>query len=257
MKKPLITSALVLLLVACFNACEDQSFYPISAVKDSSLQRLVNSSEFLTHQSTFTKYGTLDFENVVVKEIVVNGKSFNTVMINIVDKRKLPVAYIEAVEIGKNPYLPDGATFAINLVDTKNFDYQSSSGTVRMIDMNYNNHLHSQLTVAQGRVVSRETFDLPEELMQKLRIDSYSRGGVEDPGFEGGGYTPNPTDAVDALLCDSNSDNDLGFFECYGCLRAAIDQDGFSRFVCEAPGPTMQSCWTSVTLACLVLAAAY
>ncbi len=50
---------------------------------------------------------------------------------------------------------------------------------------------------------------------------------------------------------DSNGDGDVSFFECYRYVTKAIDDDGFSSWVCDFPVLGWLSCWGSVSTACV------
>ena len=58
-------------------------------------------------------------------------------------------------------------------------------------------------------------------------------------------------------LCDSNSDQNISFSECYKCATDAISADGFSTFVCDIPILGWASCWVSKSATCVYLSSAY
>jgi len=146
-------------------------------------------------------------------------------------KNGVQVAIIEAVDLETLGYLPQGDTYALNLIDCVDFDFNSKTGNVRMIDLNYNYFLHSNITIKNDVILEWEAIALAYDDNEKLK----SPNGV---------YS----------LCDSNGNNNISFSECYKCGVDAISADGFSLLVCAIASP---HCLGSLAAACVYISIKY
>lgn len=73
-------------------------------------------------------------------------------------------------------------------------------------------------------------------------------------------YNPSPLNAVAMASkknpMDLNGNGDVSFSECIKVVNQAIDDDGFSSWVCDIPILGWLSCWVSTTIACGIYSAA-
>lgn len=73
-------------------------------------------------------------------------------------------------------------------------------------------------------------------------------------------YNPSPLNAVAMASrrnpMDLNGNGDVSFSECIKVVNQAIDDDGFSSWVCDIPVLGWLSCWVSTTIACGIYSAA-
>jgi hypothetical protein len=109
-----------------------------------------------------------------------------------------------------------------------------------MVDLNFDSFIHSSITVEKNQIKSWKCDGLSEKLSKKY---STCRN-------------PNKSIALAKKhLCDGNGNGDVSFSECYKCVTAAIDADGFSSWVCDFPVAGWLSCWGSTTATCVYISA--
>src|SRR5687768_7291562 len=114
MKNTQILTTLLVLSLVCFNACEDQN--PITEQShDPVVKKLLNSPEFKSKRSTFESFGQIAPEKAVISSVTFDQKTFNTLMIPIFSDGRIQ-AFVEIVDLINTKYLPNGATYAMNLV---------------------------------------------------------------------------------------------------------------------------------------------
>lgn len=137
--------------------------------------------------------------------------------------------------------LPNNEKYAINLIDFTEFNEAELSGYIKMIDMNYENFEHAYIEIAKNKVLNWQRTELPESLRIK-----YSGLRIKRDGTQAG-----------RVSCDPNNDGNVGFFECYACIKDAIAQNSTSDFICDIPIAGWIGCFTSTSSACVVISAIY
>jgi hypothetical protein len=229
----LLAFALITTIWACkkFNRSNN-----IETVSDNPvINKFLNSNEYLKNKVLISSYGEIDFTQSKTDSIKHKNKIFNVIYLTIVKDNKVQ-AGVEIVDLsGKK--LSDGDSYAINLLELKHFDIKSTTGNIKMYDLNKNAFMHSDITITNNRINSWKTFPI-----NKVKLAS---------------YIPTSNNYIFARkstnICDLNKNGDVSFSECYKCLNDTIDTDGFSKWVCDTPVVGWASCYISVTAACVVI----
>ncbi len=143
---------------------------------------------------------------------------------------------LEVTQLSATGFLPENAIFALSFQDRLNYDSKTGNGMVTFYDLNYNNFKHSIVHFEKKMAVKWQYFEMSDSEKKQ-----YS--GLKGPKSEAGRH-----------FCDTNNNGNVGFFECYRCIKNAIEANGFSSFICDFAST---NCFTSTTAACLYIAAAY
>ena len=109
-----------------------------------------------------------------------------------------------------------------------------------MVDLNFDNYMHSSIVVEKNKIKSWKSEGLSEKLSNKYKK-------FRNPNIK--------NIFAKRHLCDANKNGDVSFSECYKCVADAIDADGFSSWVCDFPVAGWLSCWGSTTAACVYISA--
>ena len=211
------------------------------AIEDTVVLKFLESKTFERTKRDLLCYGDISFSEI--KSGIVN---YDTIQISILC---VPVylkgkenGILEVVDLKSSNFLPNGDSYALNFVDLRDSNSSTLSGSVRMIDMNYENFEHSKLEIDNNLIKSWQCNNLPDDLVKKYsKLSNQNR----------------LKSLKQKKLCDLNGDGNVSFTECYKCLSDAIDANGFSKFMCDIPFAGWTSCWYSKTAACLVISAMY
>jgi hypothetical protein len=221
------------------------------SIEENQTQLTENKNSFLS-SSTFERikpsidfYGDLDLKNSK-EEVLNNGEiTISTFRIPVTKNGRL-IGNIIAVDLGKSGFLPFGDTFAVNFEDYSDFNQKTLSGTIEMVDMNYENFVHSKIRVVENNIIDWEGNGLSPKLKAKysnLRKDSTT---IKKLNIRTQTYT-----------CDDNKNGDVSFSECYRCVKESIEMDGTSAFFCDIPLNGWIGCWAVSTVFCVFISSNY
>ncbi len=204
---------------------------------DRSASKFLESKTFLSHKDDIAKYGTISYGEIKSAVISIENEKITVLSIPVKDGNKT-IGTLEVVDLKNTSYLPNGDTYALNYINLTKFNSKTLTGQIQMVDLNFDNFIHSSITVEKNKIKSWKCAGLSEKLSKKY--NKYSN--------------PNKKNALaERHLCDGNSNGDVSFSECYKCVAAAIDADGFSSWVCDYPVAGWLSCWGSTTATCLYI----
>lgn len=250
MKKIFLTLSVTAIIVfagTVLSCNKDMTNDELPIIKDVKVNEFIHSVTFERHYVNIKSYGNIDFENIFVDSMIVANKVVNYFVIPIMKNRNR-AGFLEVIDMHGTTYLPNGDQYALNYVDWNNFNTETRTGSIKMIDMNYDNHIHSTMQIASNTITSRKFDGLSTEL--KIKYKDY-----KTPARETDIHLTELTD--DTEQCDKNGNNNISFSECYKCLNDAIDKNGTSKFICDFPFIGWASCWISVSVSCLIIAAIY
>jgi hypothetical protein len=236
-------SILNLIAVTALISCEqiDQNKFPEAEEKNTFLA----SSTFERIKPSIDFYGDIDLKNI--KEEVLNDGEITISTFRIpVTKNGRLIGNIIAVDLGKSGFLPFGDTFAVNFEDYSDFNQMTLSGTIEMVDMNYENFVHSKIRVVENKIIDWEGNGLSPKLKAKysyLRKDSTTNKKLNV--------------RTQTFTCDDNKNGDISFSECYRCVKESIDMDGTSTFLCDIPLSGWIGCWAVSTVFCVFISSNY
>ncbi|MFT3933945.1 MAG: hypothetical protein QM726_10045 [Chitinophagaceae bacterium] len=251
----------LIILMSCKKE-SDQSFN-IPAINDPVIQNLTASETFKRHASFVQSIGNIAYNEISYSTIKTgNADSTLLFIVPVYNEGKL-VGNVEMVDLKNTSLLPNKDTYGINYVNLSKFDMKTKTGYVEMIDLNYDNFLHSKITVSNNRILSWVATGLSSSLKEKYKnLRVVASRTTSNSSRTAGSALLSPTDPVTELpniytLCDQNGDHNISFAECYKCASDAITADGFSNFVCDLPIAGWAACWVSKTAACVYVSAKY
>lgn len=234
-------SLAILMLFTCsliFISCSYEQF-EVEPMANSTVTKFLSSDTYKRHKIYINTLGNIIDDSIKTNIIKVSNKDVSTLTVPIYKNSRL-AGYIEVVDLEDTKYLPNDDKYALNYVNLENFDTNTLSGSVEMIDLNFDNFKHSKIIVSKNDILSWENQGLPAELSDKYK--EYRN-------------INNIKSLRASHLCDSKNNGDVSFSECYKCINDAIDADGFSSFICDVPIAGWASCWASVSAACVYISA--
>src|SRR5271170_7685189 len=168
--KLLVTSLSFLAIsTIAFFACTKQNSSSNSQSDDHIVQSFLQSQTFSRHREFIETLGSISYKDIKAATLNVNDKdSFNVLNIPI-NKNGRKVGYIEVVDLKNTKYFPNNDTYALNYVDLKNFDTKSLTGNVEMIDLNYDNFVHSRISIENNNIIKWNSNGLSSELSLKYQ----------------------------------------------------------------------------------------
>jgi hypothetical protein len=236
-------SILYLIAVTTIISCEqiDQNKLPEAEEKNTFLA----SSTFERIKPSIDFYGDIDIKNIK-KEVLNNGEiTISTFRIPVTKNGRL-IGNIVAVDLGKSGFLPFGDTFAVNFENYSNFNQMTLSGTIEMVDMNYENFVHSKIQVVENKILDWEGDGLSPKLKAKYsHLRKVSTSNL------------NLNSRTQTYTCDNNENGDISFSECYRCVKESIELDGTSSFLCDIPIGGWMGCWAVSTVFCVFISSVY
>lgn len=257
MKLKLIIASLTLVTsVMVFIACSKQ--HDTLEVKNDNpvIQRFLDSKTFRNHQGFIESLGSISYGAIKELPITISAYEKASMFIMPVEKNGRRIGYVEIVDLKKEGFLPNGDSYGLNYVDMNAFDIGSKSGKVQMMDLNYDNYVHTTVQIRENKITSWESTGLSAAIA--LKYKHLNKGGeTARTTVESIGNEKKINRAAIYTLCDTNHNNNISFGECYNCVRDAIEADGFSNWICDFPGIGWFSCWYSTTATCMVISARY
>jgi len=155
------------------------------------------------------------------------------------------IGFTKTNEVVNNDFLP----LEVKL-DLNSFDLGTLSGSIRMLDLNYENFLHSNIVIMDNKIKSWAGEGLSQELRDKYNQPQFKQLATQTSAVA---QREHPIYG----LCDTNHNHNVSFSECYKCVSDAIEADGFSSWVCDIPILGWLSCWGTTTATCVIIAGAY
>jgi len=201
----------------------------------------INSKTFLRVKSDIEAYGAINYKEIMSGTVTYDTLKISVIGVPVFNNGK-KTGILEVVDLKTDKYLPHGDSYAMNFVNVRNFDLKTLTGELEMIDMNYENFIHSNFQIEQNSIISCKYHGLPT-----AQVERYKQFN-----------NPNKAKSLKSQqLCDSNGNGNVSFTECYKCLSDAIDANGFSKFICDTPIAGWASCWASKSAACVYISAMY
>ena len=204
-----------------------------------SINAFISSDTYLRHKNFIEANGQMDLDNMQYKKINVNEQNYDLFIIPITNENQI-IAKLEVLDLKGTNYLPNNDKFALNYADLSNYDLNTDNGTIKLYDLNFDNFLHSQISVSNGIFTSYNSTGLSQDLK-----DKYSSVANKNPPQN--------------VSCDGNGNGDVSFSECYKCISVAIQMNSLSISICEifhvSGLPWWGSCEMSTAAACVVISA--
>jgi hypothetical protein len=221
------------------DSCQQNDLSPT----DPAVQALIESGTFKRIKPGLENYGTIDVSKIQHERIADGQTEISILKIPVFLNGKQMGTAI-AVPLTSNEFLPFGDTYAVNFENYKNFDFNKMSGQVEMIDMNYEEFVHSKVEISNNKIKSWVGNELPIELKEKYSTLRKS-----------GNIKSGSSSRTQYYTCDYNQNGDIGFYECYKCVAESMDAE--TSFFCDIPISGWLGCWSVSSSFCVILSATY
>jgi hypothetical protein len=263
-----LTLLISIITITVFYSCnkESESFDPEKYKGE--IEKLTTSETFSRHLKFIESFGTVAYDQINVKKISVKKYNLWSYFFSIpILKEGQLIGCVEVVDLKKTGFLPNNDRYAMNYINLQNFNLKTNDGNVEMMDMNYDNYLHSKVSIKGNKIISWGANGLSNTLKVKyksLTRINYKNQPAQSTNFSdetsgdgtsssGGGTS---TSGI-YILCDTNNDHNISYSECYKCATDAISSNGFSSFICEIPVLGWLNCWGTKTATCVAVSSYY
>jgi hypothetical protein len=212
------------------------------------INELLNSKTLKNHLFFIKNYGEIDYPLIKYQNFKFNSKENIDVFSIPLIKEGKTIGRIEAVDLGKEGFLPNNDRYAMNFLYFDNFDFKNFTGKIAMFDLNYDNFNHTKISFIKSQLKSILSTGLNEALSIKY---NYLDKGPE--------RKINQTSKIRSVysVCDEDKNKNISYSECYRCIGNAIAQNEFSTILCDVPSPASSICWSSRVISCLYVSAKY
>lgn len=202
------------------------------------LQEFLSSADYayVINQSAFGKTGTPDLKQSYVglatagewqKQVPVIYLHFS----DMYNGKKKIVGQLQAIRV-RDDYnsLPRNARYLLLFKDLREYDDETTTGTVRIYDLNYDEYLAGKAVFTAGALSSYTPFAVPDQVSAR-----YSLG------------------ARSAAPCTRA----LTAGECFSCMMASCAANPACTALCMATGSMAANCRLSVMALCALISIVY
>jgi hypothetical protein len=214
----------LIVMFLMFSSCEkntklqSKNDFPVFEKSESEIQKI---NDFIASKDYV--------ENFLTNKLVFNGQKFNlkssfiryiesgnkkaTVLYLAMEKENNIVGFLIACKVRDDFHaLNNDDRYLLAYRDWSAYDYKTKSGSTSEYDLNENYKI-ATLTVKNGEVIQWDTF---EDLSNQRDANLQAR----------------------VHPCDANQDGNIGWGECYKCLKDACDNDpsGECKLLCDLLG---------------------
>lgn len=254
-----------------FFACKDNH----EDLIDTKITEFINSKDF--QNLNLSKGLSI---NIEMSKVTFDQKNVNRPVIHLVlNKGEKIIAILDVIKnTNKKIILPNNEKFFMLYRDVSAFDFKSLSGQIKLIDINYDQHIINTLEYIGSENVKSDFKSLDIKIMQKYSkvIESNyqyintkglsSKNDIENVQSSKkialtGGTEKN---SLKKVLCDGNHNGDLSFSECYACMNGSCASNSDCYTLCYGLGDVVMwvasgvpYCQTSIGISCIYLSIEY
>ncbi|MBI3138917.1 MAG: hypothetical protein HYZ15_10060 [Sphingobacteriales bacterium] len=208
------------------------------------LQEFLHSPDYagFIAGSQFAGSGTLDMQksfvdyrigvyNEIEKRLPVLCLQF----VGVQNGKKVIVGQIEAIKVREDyTGLPKNGRYLMLYKNYLQYNTGTSTGTIRVYDLNYDEYLVGEAAVTNGTVNNYTPYPMPDNIAAKYNLT---------------GRAPHP--------CDTNHNGNVTYGECFSCMLRSCMSDPECRFLCFLANLYRSSCFNSMRVSCAILAIIY
>jgi hypothetical protein len=198
-----------------------------------------------------TGYGEVD---MVKSNIIYADDNVSKPVINVVfTSDRVVKGIIRAVPLlsHQDNVLPQNERYVMSLLDYRKYDLATKTGVIKVIDLNYDNHIPLDLSVGNSIVTNMVVTDLPESIITKYRY-LLKKKDLGNPIYK------NSQGRSDGRYCDLNGNGNVTWTECYTCLARSCQSNqncsflcGFTNVVGGYTSNGVNTCSTAMSLSCI------
>lgn len=174
------------------------------------------------------------------------------------------VGSVEAIRLtNENLKLPNGRQYFMLYRDLRQFNFTTATGSVKLLDMNYDNFNFGILEYKEGANVSAFFQKIPEHIKYKYQRELANNVKY----FKLRNRTTSKTTSTctfNGLPCDYDKDGNIGYGECYYCFNQACSGDTTCYTSCYGLGDAFlwvlrkfPHCQASIGVACIWISMNY
>ena len=197
-------------------------FFCIQAFSQSNdplIDSFLNSSEYSRiRNGSISGFGDVDFENssVFLGSLGTTGNTENVVNI-VIGSGGVFEGVIQAIRIPAelNNVLPGNEHYIMILYDYREYDTSDKTGDIKLVDLNYDDWVPLEMTVASGVITNLNTYFMPDSIVEKY---SYllKKKDLGNPI-----YSEENDYELKTHFCDQNGNGNVTFGECFRCMASA------------------------------------
>ena len=212
----------------------------------------INSKEFKRFQgSDLSKvYGEVNYELTRVNEFFVKDRKYYNLYIVFGEDAKNVNAVLEAVELPKEVDLermPNKDQYVMILRDYRKYNLETLTGKILMYDLNFDNFFGGEIEAGDYRIKKWQISDYSPSIRKKY-------AGVFEKNLAYFNASARNRNAR-KHICDKNNDDNIGFFECYGCMKDSCSGDSMCDTMCDIFNIFGGLCHGSIAAACVIISA--
>jgi hypothetical protein len=222
------------------------------------IQNFLNSEDYLRFRRSTSLHlsGQFDIQKSSVSYIDNDNRK---ILLTVVFSDEGRVIYtIEAPKkLNPNILLPNDGQYLMLLRDFSNYESATTSGVVKLYDLNYAEFHYATATVEEGNISSIEFTPVSEEIR-----NMYSEMASANAEYI---RTLSVEQRQEGRLCDYNNNGNITWGECFRCFHQACQQTATCILMCyifgigNVPGLVLTAgvCNVSIVLACTYIAIVY
>ena len=264
----------LLSIASIFYACKKS----IDESLDNEITEFIKSNDFKSQ--TLFKGLSVDSDN---SKITYDQNNPDRPVIHLVlNNQGKRVAVLDVIKnTNEKILLPNGGKFFILYRDVSNFDFETMSGQIKLIDVNYDKHVINTLRYENSINKYADFKPLDIEIMQKyskiiesnyLYFSSKDLGSNLNLGNKENVKRneklalkiDNKISLAANVPCDKNHNGDLSFSECYSCMNGACASNSDCYTLCYGLGDVVgwlatgyPHCQAAIGASCIYLSIEY
>jgi hypothetical protein len=267
-QKVLVVALFLSISITGFYACK-KSLY--GSKLNPLILEFVKSEDFKSQNSLFN----LDIDEDKSRVLYYNN-DYNKPEIHVVLKKNNKiVAIIDAIKnTNVNIELPNNGKYFMLHRDLSNFDLVKLDGEIKLVDLNYDNHVFNLLTYSKGANNRALVYPVPQRVLNKY-ADIISKNHkyfvakkllIQAREQDGRGYVNQKImfASTSKVPCDLNRNGNLSFSECFMCMNGACQTNSDCYLLCYGIGDVIgwvgfrfPHCQASIGTACIWLSIEY
>ena len=236
MKKQIVLIVFFLGLIMTFSCEKSVVLKNSEAYETDLLKQFISSNDFNTQflqNIYFSDIGNINLEESMLESIIVDKKEYNILNIAVYKNDKI-TGQIIGIKLPKNSKkLKTGHSYVMAFRDFREFNFETKSGIVRDYDLNFDGYNCGYIIVEDNYIQNINSLNMPYHIQAKYSFMKASNSKSVHP-------------------CDYSGDGDIGFGECYSCLKEAINSHGDTQFICDALN-IIGTCSLAVGVSCIII----
>jgi hypothetical protein len=158
MKKNTILFLLILVSITSFviySCTKVNESSEVQTQKEKIITKFLNSSTFQRTKGVILNHGELSKQDVTFDSVVINNSQTFHFFTIVLKKNGILTGTLDVIDLHETKNLPYGDTYALNFNDMSELDINNFTGTIKLFDINYDNHQHTEIKLNANKIVNR------------------------------------------------------------------------------------------------------